>query len=79
MTGRIAASLDIQLAKAEGERAMQQTAADPDAVDLRLQAMALYISGITPEHTLEARRLLERSVQPRSQFGRVAGPGSPKS
>ncbi len=63
VTGRIAASLDIQLAKAEGERAMQQTAVDPDAVDLRLQAMALYISGITPEHTLEARRLLERSVQ----------------
>ena len=44
VTGRIAASLDIQLAKAEGERAMQQTAVDPDAVDLRLQAMALYIS-----------------------------------
>ena len=63
VTGRIAASLDIQLTKAEGERAMQQTAADPDAVDLRMQAMALYISGITPEHTLEARRLLERSVQ----------------
>jgi adenylate cyclase len=62
VTGRIAASLDIQLAKAEGERAIQQTAADPDAVDLRLQAMALYISGITPEHTLAARRLLEKSV-----------------
>ena len=63
VTGRIAASLDIQLAKAEGERAMQQTPADPDAVDLRMQAMALYISGITPERTLEARRLLARSVQ----------------
>jgi adenylate cyclase len=62
VTGRIAASLDIQLAKAEGERALQQSAADPDAVDLRMRAMALYISGITPEHTLEARRLLEHSV-----------------
>jgi adenylate cyclase len=63
VTGRIAASLDIQLAKAEGERAMQRTAADPDAVDRRLQAMALYISGITPEHMLAARRLLKESVQ----------------
>jgi adenylate cyclase len=63
VTGRIAASLDIQLLKAEGERVMQQAATDPDAVDLRMRAMALYISGITPEHTLEARQLLEQSVQ----------------
>lgn len=63
VTGRIATSLDIQLAKAEGERAMEQTARDPDALDLRFRAMALYISGITPEHTLKARRLLEQSVQ----------------
>jgi adenylate cyclase len=63
VTGRIAASLNIQLAKAEGARAMQRSAADPDAVDLRFRAVALYISGITPEHTLEARRLLEQSVQ----------------
>jgi adenylate cyclase len=59
ITGRIAASLDIQLAKAEGER----TAANPDAVDLRMRAMALYINGVTPEHLLGARRLLERSVR----------------
>jgi TolB-like protein len=63
VTGRIAASLDIQLVKAEGQRVMKQVAANPDAVDLRWRAMAIYISGITPEHTLEARRLLERSVQ----------------
>jgi adenylate cyclase len=63
ITGRIAASLDLQLAKAEGERTMQHPAANPDAVDLRFRAMALYISGITPEHTLSARRLLEQSVQ----------------
>jgi adenylate cyclase len=63
VTGRIAASLDIQLTKAEAEHAAQHPATDPDAVDLRLRAMALYISGVTPEHTLEARRLLEQSVQ----------------
>ncbi len=63
VTGRIAASLDIQLTKAEGERAMQQRASDPDAVELRLQAMALYISGVTPEHLKEARAHLEQSVR----------------
>jgi adenylate cyclase len=63
VTGRIAASLDIQLAKAEGERAMQQQAADPDAVDLRFRAMALYIAGVTPEHLAEARPLLEQAVR----------------
>ena len=63
VTGRIAASLDIQLAKAEGERAMEQTARDPDALDLRFRAMSIYINGITPEHTLEARQLLEQSVR----------------
>jgi adenylate cyclase len=63
VTGRIAAALDIQLTKAEAERAAQHPTADPDAVDLRLRAMALAISGITPERTLEAQHLLEQSVK----------------
>jgi adenylate cyclase len=63
VTGRIAASLDIQLAKAEGERAIERTAANADAVDLRMRAMALYINGVTPEHLHGARRLLEQSVR----------------
>jgi adenylate cyclase len=63
VTGRIAASLDIQLVKAEDQRASQDRPANPDAVDLRLRAMAIYISAITPEHTLAARRLLEQSVR----------------
>ena len=63
ITGRIAASLDIQLAKAEGQRARQRAAADPSAVDLRLHAIALYINGVTAEHLLTARRFLEQSVQ----------------
>jgi len=62
ITGRIAASLDIQLARAEGRRARGQTA-DPSAVDLRLQATALYINGVTAEHLAAASRLLEQSVQ----------------
>jgi adenylate cyclase len=63
ITGRIAASLDIQLARAEGQRAFERISADPNAVDLRLRAMAFYIDGVTPEHLLSARRLLEQSVQ----------------
>jgi len=63
ITGRIAASLDIQLARAEGQRARERTAADPNAVDLRLHAIALYINGVTAEHLLTARQLLEQSVQ----------------
>ena len=77
VTGRIAASLDIQLAKAEGERAMERTAANPDAVDLRLRAMALYISGVTPEHLLAARGLLEQSVHLDPNSAK-SGPGSLK-
>jgi adenylate cyclase len=62
ITGRIAASLDIQLARAEGQRARER-AADPSAVDLRLHAIALYINGVTAEHLLTAGQLLEQSVQ----------------
>jgi adenylate cyclase len=64
VTGRIAASLDIQLARAESLRVSQsQHSSDADAIDLRLRAMGLYISGINPPNTLAARRLLEQSVQ----------------
>jgi TolB-like protein/class 3 adenylate cyclase/Tfp pilus assembly protein PilF len=63
VTGRIAASLDIQLIKAEGQRMLEQPTANPDALDLRFRAMAIYISGINPDHTLEGRRLLEQSVR----------------
>jgi adenylate cyclase len=63
VTGRIAASLDIQLAKAEGEHAMERTSANPNAIDLRFRAMSLYISGVSPEHMLAARQLFEQSVQ----------------
>jgi TolB-like protein/Tfp pilus assembly protein PilF len=63
VTGRIAASLNIQLIRAENRRAIAERAADPDAVDLRLRAMALLITSLTPEHTLSARRFLEEAVR----------------
>jgi adenylate cyclase len=68
ITGRIAAALDTQLIRAESRRLSVEHATNPEAVDLRLQAMGLYISGITPEHTLAGRRLLQESVRldPRS-------------
>jgi adenylate cyclase len=63
ISGRIAASLDIQLVQAEYRRAVAEPAASADAVDLRLRAIGLYITGITPEHTLAARGLLKDSVR----------------
>ena len=67
VTGWLATSLDIQLARAES-RASEARSADPDAVDLRLRAMGVYLSGVTPKNTLAARRLLEQAVRldPRS-------------
>jgi len=63
ITGRIASSLNIQLVQAENRRAIAERPADPDAIDLRLRAMALLMSSITPEHSLAARRHLEESVR----------------
>jgi TolB-like protein/cytochrome c-type biogenesis protein CcmH/NrfG len=60
ITGRIAASLDIQLIRAEGQRA--EAAAQPDALDLRLRATSLFYSSMLPEHTLATRELLQRSA-----------------
>ncbi len=59
ITGRIASSLHIQLLQAEHRRAMAERPADPDAVDLRLHAMALIVAGPSPEHHLSARQFLE--------------------
>jgi adenylate cyclase len=63
ITGRVASSLHIELIKAENRRAVAERPADPDAIDLRLRAMALLVSSPTPEHALTARRHLEESVQ----------------
>jgi adenylate cyclase len=54
VTGRIASSLHVQLAKAENRRAIAERSADPDAIDLRLHAMALISTSFIPEHTLPA-------------------------
>lgn len=63
VTGRIAAQLDIQLVKAEGRRATDERAANPDAVDLRMRGMSLYFGSVTPEHSREARSYLEEAVR----------------
>lgn len=60
ITGRIAASLNVQLIKAEGRRADQTP--QPDALDLRLRATSLFYSSVAPQHTLATRRLLQQSA-----------------
>src|SRR6202022_2968666 len=62
VTGRIAASLNLQLVRAEYRRAVAERATDPDAVDLRLRAMAYLVENRTPENTLAARKSLEASL-----------------
>ena len=60
ITGRIAASLNFQLFRAEGRRAAKS--ARPDALDLRLRATSMFFASVAPEHTLTVRELLQRSV-----------------
>jgi adenylate cyclase len=60
ITGRIAASLNVQLMRAEGRRVEKST--NPDALDLRLRATSLFYGSVAPENTLAARQLLERSL-----------------
>jgi len=62
VTGRIAASLNLQLVRAENRRAIAERPRDPDAVDLRLRAMAQLAEKLTPENSLLARKSLEASV-----------------
>jgi TolB-like protein/Tfp pilus assembly protein PilF len=60
ITGRIAASLHIQLVRAEGKRA--ETTLHPDALAYRLRAASLFVGSIAPEHTLAARQMLQQSL-----------------
>ncbi|HWD58432.1 MAG TPA: tetratricopeptide repeat protein, partial [Stellaceae bacterium] len=61
ITGRIAASLHIQLVRAEGRRA--ESLPQPDALALRLRATSLFFGSVAPEHTLAARLMLRQSVE----------------
>ena len=61
VTGRIAASLDVQLVQAEGRRAGRSVT--PDALDLRLRATSLFFQSVTPENVMIARELLAESVR----------------
>jgi adenylate cyclase len=68
VTGRIAASLHVQLVRAEYRRVVSERTTDPDAVDLRLHAMSHLVENETPESSLAARKALEASLKldPRS-------------
>ncbi len=60
ITGRIAASLNVQVVRAEGRRAEKTSL--PDALDLRLRAAGLFYGSVAPEHTRVARELLQQSL-----------------
>jgi adenylate cyclase len=62
VTGRIAASLHLQLVRAEYRRAVAERPTDPDAADLRLRAMAYLTENETPESSFAARKSLEASL-----------------
>jgi adenylate cyclase len=62
VTGRIAASLNLQLVRAEYRRVVAEGTTDPDATDLRLRAMAYLVENETPENTSAARKALEEAL-----------------
>jgi adenylate cyclase len=61
VTGRIAASLHLQLLRAEYRRALAEHPTDPDAVDLRLRAMS-DLEHENRERSLAARKNFEKSL-----------------
>jgi adenylate cyclase len=61
VTGRIAASLNVQLIRAEGHRAEQ--AVVPDALDLRLRATSMFFQSVIAENTMTARTLLTEALR----------------
>jgi adenylate cyclase len=62
VTGRIAASLHLQLIRAEYRRAVAERATNPEAVDLRLRAMSHVVEHETPESSRAARKSFEASL-----------------
>jgi adenylate cyclase len=63
VTGRIAASLHLQLVRAEYRRAVADRAADSDAIDWRLHAMAHLTENETPKSSLAARKAFEEALK----------------
>ena len=62
VTGRIAASLHVQLIRVESLRTVAERTTDPDAYDMRLRAMAYLIDKLSPQNTLAARRELDNAA-----------------
>src|SRR3984893_15412753 len=63
VTGRIAASLHLQLVRAEYRRAVADRATDPDAIDWRLRAMAYLTENETTKNSLAARKAFEKALK----------------
>lgn len=62
VTGRIAATLHLQLVRAEYRRLVGEQITDPRATDLRLHAMAHLVENETPESSFAARKSLQESL-----------------
>jgi len=63
VTGRIGASLNIQLVRAEVRQELGNLAGDGNPLDERLRAMALLTGTPTPESYAEARKHVEQSLE----------------
>lgn len=63
ITGRLAHTLDIQLAEAAGRRIEQEKRADPDAEDLAMRGWVMWLRPFSVETRQEAARLFERALE----------------
>jgi adenylate cyclase len=73
ITGRLARTLNLELAEVEGRRIEQEKALDPDALDLVMRGWAWYYRPRSTEGGQEARRAFEQALQidPRSVDAKI--------
>ena len=63
ITGRLARTLDLELAEAVGRRIEQEKRVDPDVHDLAMRGWAMWWRPFTVENRQEATRLFDRALQ----------------
>src|SRR4029453_16147151 len=62
VTGRIAATLRLELVESEGRRMEQDQRPDPAAADDALRAWAIFYTPYSRENSAGAQRLFERAI-----------------
>ncbi|TYO67829.1 tetratricopeptide repeat protein [Bradyrhizobium hipponense] len=63
VTARIAGTLNLELIRAESQRAEREHADNPDAVDLAMRGWAAYYRPLSAQQLAEARMLFERALR----------------